>query len=180
MADYRSGREKKKIGCFGIFLIILIVLVILIGAGYLFLPRIVSNALNGGFVSTLLPQELREGTEEFNVKISENIGELDKLGISPEEASVLISSIDFGTVEKLIYRIEKTPVTNSNELIDMASDYIDLSSVDLEKIKEEYYTEFSEESVQRFISQFNENPRFIKTGFNVGKTSILQILENKN
>jgi len=170
--------EKKKIGCFGVFIIVLIVLAVLAGTVYLFLPKIISSAISGGAASSLLPVDAKRGINELNQLLNENIQELDKLGISPEEASGIVSSLEYDTFEKLINSLDKSPVSNSAELIDLVSKYVDLSSVDLNRIKDEYDFEVSRESIESFTGSFKENPAFMKTGFNVMKTSLLDILEN--
>ena len=179
MVDYTtSGKEKKKMGCLGILLILILVLALLGGVIYLFLPKIISSALSGGAISRILPDDLRRGSENLEIFLEENVNQLDRFGLTTDEATDIVSSIDYGTVEEIVGELEQSSVNNTSDLIDIVSKHIDLSSADIEKIKNEYDTEFSKENLNWALLRFNESPLIMKSGFRVVKETILEVLQS--
>ncbi|RKX81338.1 MAG: hypothetical protein DRP58_11940 [Spirochaetes bacterium] len=56
MCDFGEIKSKKHIGCLGISLIILLVLGLIAGSIYYYLPKIISSAVSGGKVSSIIPE----------------------------------------------------------------------------------------------------------------------------
>ena len=178
MTDKSEKRSGKGIGCLVAFLITLLVLVLIAGSIYIFLPKIISSAVSGGALSVLLPEGIREGTDEFQNLISDNIDQLEQLGLSTDDAAEIVSSLDFDTIEKCIDDIQKSSISNSSDLIDIISKHIDLSAADLNKIKSDFYTEFEDGELDEIVKSFKESPLMMKSGFRVIKGTILEVLKS--
>lgn len=180
MIDYTAKeKERKGTGCLSVFLIILLILIAIGGSIYLFLPKIISSALSGGTASIFLPEGIRRGTEDFQSFLKENISQMEKVGISTEDATQIISSLEYETIETIFEEIDMNPPSNTSQLIDMVSEHVDLSAVDIKKIKDEYYSEFSTEDIQNMISRTRDSPLMMKSGFRLAKETILNVLSNE-
>ena len=178
MSDYGEIKPKKKIGCLGAFLIFLLIMALIAGAFYLFLPKIISSAISGWTVSTLLPKGIQKDTQNFTELISDNIDQLEEFGLSTDEAIKIISSIDLDTLEDCLDDIQQSSIKNSSELLDTVEKHIDLSAADLNKIKSDYYTEFQEGELNQLIADLKESPVMKKSSFRIIKETLIEVLNS--
>ena len=180
MGDYGEIRAKKGIGCLGVFLIILLILALIAGSFYYYLPKIISSAVSGGKVSKILPENFQNNTNNFQNIISDYINQLETFGLSKNEAIQIISSMDFTTFEKCLEDIQKSPISNSTDLIDKVSEYFDLKSANLEKIKKDNYTEFKEEELNLIVDDIKESPIMGRSVFRIIKETVIEVLKAEN
>lgn len=178
MTDQIEKKSGKGIGCLGVFIIILIVLALIAGSIYIFLPKLISSAISGGAVSALLPEGVRQRTRDIRQIITDNIDNLEKFGLSTDEAVQIVSSLDSGTLEECLDDIQQSSITNSSDLIDTVSKHIDLSAADLGKIKNDNYTEFKEGELDHLINNLRESPIMKKSGFRIIKGTIIEVLKS--
>ncbi|MCK5198071.1 MAG: hypothetical protein KAR21_06960 [Spirochaetales bacterium] len=179
MTDQGEIKPKRGIGCLGVLLIIILVLALIAGSIYFFLPKILSSMISGGTVSTLLPAGIQKNTQNLRDLISDNIDQLEEYGLSTDDAVQIVSSADFNTIEDCLEDIHKSSITNSTNLIDTVSKYIDLSAADLNKIKSNYYTEFKEGELTQLITDITDSPLMSRLNFRVAKETIIEILKSK-
>jgi len=180
MSDDKVTKVEKKHGFIRVIIMIFLVLLIIAGTVYFYLPKIVSSALSGGAVSTFMPKEIRENTKEIRTMIKMNLGILAEMGISNEQARDIVSNIEFKAFDNVIQQMDSNPVKNTNELIDLLSTSIDLSTIDINRIKKEYYSELSPDVVEEIVNQYQSKPGFKKIGFNVVKNTVLVILKDQD
>lgn len=178
MDNYAEVKSKKSIGCLGVFLIFLLILSLIAGALYYFLPNIISSAVSGGKVAKLLPQGFQYNSDNIQKIISENIDHLEALGLSKDEAIQIISLIDYTTFEKCLEDIQKSPISNSTDLIDKVSEYIDLNTANLNKLKKDNYTEFKEEELNLLIADIKESPVMGRSAFRIVKETVIEVLKS--
>jgi len=178
MDDYGEIKAKKGIGCIGVLLIILLILGLIAGSFYYFLPKIISSAVSGGKVSKMLPEKLQDNTKDFQNVISENINQLEAFGLSKDEAVKIISSIDLANFEECLEDIKMSSISNSTDLIDKFSNYFDLSTLDLNKIKKDNYTDFKEEELNILVDNIQESPIMRKSTFRIFKETAIEVLKS--
>ncbi len=178
MGDYGEIKTKKSIGCMGVFLIILLILALIAGSFYYFLPKIISSAVSGGKISKILPEKFQNNTNNFQNIISENIDHLETFGLSRNEAIQIISSIDLKTFERCLEDIQKSPISNSTDLIDKVSEYFDLNTADLNKLKKDNYTEFKEEELNLLVDDIKESPIMGRSVFRIIKETVIEVLKS--
>jgi len=180
MDDYGEIKAKKGIGCMGVFLITLLILALIAGSFYFFLPQIISSAVSGGKVSKILPDEFQNYTNNFQNIISENINQLETFGLSKNETIQIISSINFTTFKKCLEDIQKSSISNSSELIDKVSEYIDLNIPDLNKLKKDNYTEFKGQELNMLIDNIKQSPVMGRSSFRIIKETVIEVLQASN
>ena len=177
MAEEYEGKPKKRIGCLGVLLIILLVLALIAGTIVLFLPKIISSAVSGGAVSTLIPEVLQDDIKELQILVSDNINLLNEYGLTTDEAARILESLDYDTLEACLDDIQKSSIKNSSELIDTVTKYVDLSSADLGKIKKDLNTDFREGELNQQIERLRESPVMRRSRFSVLKSTIIDVLK---
>ncbi|MBB6480321.1 hypothetical protein [Spirochaeta isovalerica] len=182
MVDYTAGggEEKKKSGCLTVLIIIVAILAGLGTAVYFLLPSIIAGAVSGGFASGILPDEVLMQLETINVQIDENIGQLEQYGLDNDEIRTLVESIDYGTVESVLDELEGMENVTTSDLIDLMDRRVDLSAVDLERVKKDFNSQIPEENLNRLLEQARENPLFAKAAFNIFKETLLKSLESED
>lgn len=180
MLEAEIEKKNKKHGAIKFLIIGLVVLIALIGGIYISIPSVVSSALSGGAVSSLLPQEVRERNDKINLIIKDNLGSLSEMGISNEVAIKMVSKIDFETFENVINKMQSLSIDNTDELIDLLSICIDFSMVDITKLKKEYYSELAKDTLNQIFTLYNDYPAFRKAGFDVAKKTVLDILKQQH
>jgi hypothetical protein len=179
MSDYyEEDKEKKRMGCGSFILIILLLLAVIIGSAYFFLPKIISSAISGGVITSYLPDNIRRGTEKLSEFLSVSIERMEKAGLSTDEASLIVSSLDYESVELIFEEIEISSISNSSDMIDLISQHVDLSVVDIDRIKEENYTVYTADEMQQSVNSLRKYPILMKFGFRIIKQTVLNTLSN--
>jgi hypothetical protein len=113
MAEINERKSKKRIGCLGVLLIIILVLAVIAGSFYLFLPKILSSAVSGGKVSTLMPKGFQSSIIDLQNIVTDNIDLLKEYGLSTDEAAEIVASLDYNTLEACMDDIQQSTIKNS-------------------------------------------------------------------
>jgi len=69
-------------------------------------------------------------------------------------------------------------ISNSTDLIDKFSNYFDLSTLDLNKIKKDNYTDFKEEELNILVDNIQESPIMRKSTFRIFKETAIEVLKS--
>lgn len=182
MVDYtaRGEEEKKKTGCLGMLFVIILILGGLAAAAYFLLPSLLARSSSGGIVYKMLPDEMQEQFDQFQYMVDDNISQMEKYGLDSYELTRIVESVDFGTVENLVDDIERSAISDTNELLDIINHHISIPREQLDKIKRDYYSEISQDDLDRMITRFRESPMIMRTGFSVFKETLLKSLESED
>lgn len=174
MIDYtaKGEEEKKRSGCLVFFVALIVILLIGAGALYFALPRILMNPPD----ILPIPEGIQNQQNEISSVVRENLQQINKLGLDNYELASVIEEIDFSTAENIIEDLYTRQVRNTNEAIQVLEENLDLSGINLDRIKEEYYSEISPEDLKRIKEQFDDNPLMIRAGFGVLKETVLNLL----
>lgn len=178
MVNEYEEKPKKRFGCLGVILIILLVMGLIAGTIFLLLPKILSSAVSGGAVSTVLPKGIQENIKELQKLVSANISLLNDYGLTTDEAVRIMESLDYKTIEVCLEDIQKSSINNSSDLIDTVSKHVDLSSADLGRIKKDINTDFREEELNLQIEKLRESPAMSRSGFSMLKNTIIEVLKS--
>lgn len=179
MIDYTSGGQEKKSGCLGRILIVLLVLGIISIAAFFLLPKLIVKSGPDNFIYKALPEEVKSEVDKFNNLITENIGQLDKYGLDAFEASEILKSLDYGTFTDILEELDSSQISDTSELIDVVQGHIDLSLLDVDRIKKDYYAPVDEEDLRNILSRFKENPLIMRSGFTLVKATVQSALEEQ-
>lgn len=182
MVDYTAkGEEKKKRGgCLPAFLIILLVLGLGALGMYFYLPSLISGTLSGKGLAKILPESFRAETEQLNREVGQQIEMLRQAGFPPQQLESILRDLDLPKIEDILDEAETSGITDTDQLIDIVSRHVDLSSLDLEKLKRKYYSQISPDELKDGIERFRESPLFSKSGFSIMKGTILKVLEDQS
>ncbi len=168
--------KKRKKGWLIAILVVLVIILILLLSIYVLIPKIISSALSGGAASNFIPEQYKENIKEINSILENNLGQLEKIGITNEQAKKILSSIEYSTFESITSELTEKEINDTDELIDLLSKNIDLSSIDIEKIKNENFSYLSLEEVKTVLNQIKKNPQLLRIGFFVSKRTAVEIL----
>ncbi len=167
--------EKKSRGCLFFFTIIILFAVCL----YFTMPKIISIVVNNEEVAELLPENVKENLNKVQEVMSENIEQIEELGISKEKVIEIIEKVDPEKIINYLEDIKESDSSDVGELLEIASKHIELSEDDIDILKEKLQDSFSKDDMEKAVSMLLEKADTIEISFPLLKESIIDMIKNQ-